>query len=215
MEPRVTHYLLQINGDGSISIGSSVVMPQVAYHDLLASAILGGNNELPHNFRGFADAVTSLLNRALGRIDAGLWPPTIPPPILAINDPVLRQRCSDLLQAPGEFDRVVREATLILEERLRNKVSHERLSTLIPDSAKQTAENLTNTLLSPRTPILSISTDEHERARFQRIMLGVFAYFRNPFHHHIDDTIEWSWSWSIVGLIDHLLHELEDCKELT
>jgi hypothetical protein len=88
------------------------------------------------------------------------------------------------------------------------------LTTLIPDSAKQTGENLVNVLLNASTPILSVSTDQREQAAFQKIMLGVFAYLRNPFHHQIDDTTEWSWSWSIVGFIDHLLHELNNPEEL-
>ncbi len=151
MEPRVTHYLLQINGDGVLVTGGFGTRQQIAHRDLLGLAILGGNNELPHNFGDYNYGVTALLNRALGRINDGLWPPINPQPILAINDAVLQQRCLDLLQAPEKFDRVVREATLMLEDRLRNKIPHERLSVLIPDSTKQTGENLVNTLLSPRS----------------------------------------------------------------
>jgi hypothetical protein len=214
MEPRVTSYLLQINGDGAIVLGSFGVRQQIAHRDLLITALLGGNNELKHNFADYNDCVTSFLNRALGRIDTGLWPSKEPSPILIINDQVLKDRCLDLLQSPGKFDRVVREATLILEDRLRTRVSHDRLTALIPESAKQTAENLVNSLLSPNTTVLSVSTDQKERAAFHRIMLGVFAYLRNPFHHQINDTIDWSWSWSIIGFIDHLLNEIEKCEEL-
>lgn len=212
MEPEVTNYLIQINGDGVIVMGNFGVRQQVAHRDLLGLAVIGGNNELTHNF--IDDPVKAVLNRALGRIDAGLWPPTHPQPVLTIHDAILKERCSDLLQAPGAFDRVVREATIILEDRLRTRISHDRLAALIPDSAKQTGDNLVNTLLNPASPILSISTDQHERAAFQRIMFGVFAYLRNPFHHHIDDDIDWSWSWSIVGFIDHLLNEVANCQEL-
>lgn len=214
MEPEITNYLIQINGDGVIVVGDFGLRQRVAHRDLLGLAVIGGNNELRHNFGDFDDLVKALINRALGRIDAGLWPPTSLQPVLTINDAILKKRCLDLLRAPGAFDRVVREATLILEDRLRNRISHDRLSALIPDSAKQTGENLVNTLLNPGAPILSISTDTRERASFHRIMLGVFAYLRNPFHHHIDDTTDWSWSWSIVGFIDHLLYELDNCDEL-
>ncbi|MFC1893820.1 TIGR02391 family protein [Chloroflexota bacterium] len=214
MEPRVTDYLLQINGDGVIALGSFGVRRSLRYRDLMGTATMGGNNELPHNFADFHNCVESVINGALGRIDAGLWPPKTREPILTINDPELEQRCLDLLQAPGKFDRVVREATLILEDRLRNTISLERLTVLIPESAKQTGEHLVNILLSPKTPVMSISTNQQERAAFHRIMLGVFSYLRNPFHHQIDDAIDWSWSWSIVGFIDHLLHELQNCTEL-
>lgn len=103
---------------------------------------------------------------------------------------------------------------MVLEDRLRNRISHDRLTELIPDSAKQTGDNLVNTLLAPAKPVLSINTDTRERAAFHKIMVGAFAYLRNPFHHRLSDTTEWSWSWSIVGLIDHLLHELDSCEEL-
>ncbi len=215
MEPAVTSYILQINGDGLVVTGSFGVRQTIAHRNLLATAVAGGNNQIRINFADYKAPVISILNRALGSIEAGLWPPKTPQPVLTIRDAELMKRCSDLLLAPGHFDRVVREATLILEDRLRKKVSHERLSALIPDSARQTGENLVNTLLSPGTPVLSISTDQRERAAFQRIMLGVFAYLRNPSHHQIDDTTEWSWSWSIVGFVDHLLYELEHCEVLT
>jgi len=214
LEPRITSYLIQINGDGVVVLGSFGVRQQIAHRDLIITALLGGNNELAHNFADYDDCVTSYINRALGRIDSGLWPSTEPPPILVVNDKELKDRCSDLLESPGKFDRVVREATLILEDRLRKRVSHERLTALIPESAKQTADNLVNSLLSPTSPVLSISTDQKERAAFHKIMLGVFSYLRNPFHHQINDTIDWSWSWSIVGFIDHLLNEIEKCEEI-
>ncbi len=207
--PLVTRLIVTILGDATIQKGVDILRRS----DALTNALMGGANEDPVIFPDWAAIVTSLLNQALGAIEAGLWPPKGPQPVLAIRDTVLMNRCSDLLRAPGNFDRVIREATIILEDRLRNRISHDRLTALIPDSAKQGGENLVNTLLLPGAPILSISTDPRERAAFQRIMLAVFAYLRNPFHHHIDDTTEWSWSWSIVGFIDHLLHELETCEE--
>jgi hypothetical protein len=39
----------------------------------------------------------------------------------SIQDETLRARCSDLLSAPGNFDRVVNQATLVLEDRIRAK----------------------------------------------------------------------------------------------
>ena len=213
-EPSITSYVLQIVGDGTVVVGSFGIRQKISHSDLLATAVMGGNNELTHNFHDYKAPVNQLINRALGNIDDGLWPPKGLQPVLVMRDEVLMQRCSDLLQSPGKFDRVVREATIILEDRLRNKIPHERLSALIPDSGKQTGDNLVNTLLSASSPILSISTDQRERLAFQKIMLGVFAYLRNPFHHQIDETTEWSWSWSVVGFIDHLLYELESCEEL-
>lgn len=213
-EPAVTCYLIQINGNGRTTTGNFGIRTTIEHGSLLPTAVAGGNNEIGFNFTDYKAAVIGLLNRAIGSIDARLWPPQQHQPILTIKDEVLIGRCHDLLQAPDNFDRVVREATIILEDRLRNRISHDRLTYLIPDSAKQTGENLVNILLAPGNPVLSISTDQRERAAFHRIMLGVFAYLRNPFHHHVDDTTEWSWSWSIVGFIDHLLNELQNCEEI-
>jgi len=64
-------------------------------------------------------------------------------------DEELKKRCLDLLNAPGKFDTSVREATLILENRLRNSIPQEKLAQLIPKSAHLTFENLVNTGLHP------------------------------------------------------------------
>ena len=39
-----------------------------------------------------------------------------------IKDQELKSRCSDLLSAPNHFDRVINQATQVLEERLRTKL---------------------------------------------------------------------------------------------
>ena len=155
--------------------------------------------------------VTMLLNGVLGTLEAGLWPPKEPTPVLVIKDAELRSRCSDLLRAPGNYDRVVREATTILEDHLRNKPPHDILAQLIPNAADQTGENLVNKLLSPDNPVLVISSDRHKKIAFYRIMLGVFSYLRNPYHHQLDASTKWSWAWSTVGFIDRLLTDIESC----
>jgi len=211
MEAEVTHYLLQILGDGIIVTGSFGIRRQIAHRDLLATALMGGNNEMSINFYDYKTTVTSLLNRALGAIETGLWPRKEPKPVLVIRDNILKERCSDLLKAPGNFDRVIREATTILEDRLRNKVPHDILAKLIPIAAEQTGDTLINKLCSPNNPVLKVSSEKHERIAFHRILLGVISYLRNPHHHKINDTTEWSWAWSTVGLIDKLLADIESC----
>jgi hypothetical protein len=39
----------------------------------------------------------------------------------SITDKVLKERCSDILTAPGNFDRVINQATTVLEDRIRSK----------------------------------------------------------------------------------------------
>ena len=207
-ELQVTKCILEVIGDGVIGHGHS---GRVSHQDLLPSALMGGNNEMPHNFRDYDAAVTMLLNKALGTLEVGLWPPKEPTPVIVIKDAELRTRCSDLLRAPSNYDRVVREAITILEDRIRNKPPHEILARLIPNANDQIGENLVNKLLSPDNPVLVISSDKHKRIVFHRIMLGIFSYLRNPYHHQLDASTEWSWAWSTVGFIDRLLADIESC----
>ena len=209
--PQITNYILDILGNSTVSVGSSGDRVTLHNRDLLATALLGGNNELPHNFRDYNTPVTSMLNRASGTIEAGLWPLKGTKPILIIKDSELRDRCSDLLSAPGNYDRVIREATTVLENRIRSKCPHDVLTRLIPHSVDQTGENLVNKLLGPDNPVLSISNDNLKRKALHRMMLGIISYLRNPYHHRLDPSIEWSWAWSTAGLIDRLLVDIENC----
>ena len=211
-EPQVTRYILDILGDGTLILGSFGIRQTVYHRDLLTTALLGGNNEETINFGDYKAPVTNLLNRALGAIAADLWPSKEPSPVLVIKDGELRGRCSDLLASPDNYDRVIREATTILEDRMRNKCPHETLSKLIPNSADQTGDTLVNKLFSPDNPVLSISEERKNRIAFYRILLGTVSYLRNPYHHKIDPNTEWSWAWSTVGFIDRLLTEIESCK---
>jgi hypothetical protein len=211
MEPQVSKYIVEIIGGGTVTVGSFGLIQRIAHIDLLPTALMGSNNELPHNFHDFKEPATMLLNRALGCIDTELWPPKEPEPTLLIRDEELKQRCFDLLKAPGHFDRVIREATVILEDRIRNKIKHDILTKLIPQSADQTGENLINRLLSPSSPVIIFSEDKEARIAFHKILIGFNAFLRNPHHHHIDDKIEWSWAWSIIGFVDKLLLEIEKC----
>ena len=129
-----------------------------------------------------------------------------PIPVLAINDDELRNRTSDILSAPANYDRALREATTILEDRIRGKVPD--LSKLIPKTSDMTGENLINKLLSPKDPVL-VCRDRHRQGPLFRMFGGVVAYLRNPSHHSVDDNVKWSWAWSVVGLVDQLLDELE------
>jgi len=210
-EPQVTNMLLQILGDGTVGISSMTQSQTIPHRDLLPTALMGGNNEISHNFYYYEAPVINLLYRALGTIDAGLWPAKEPTPILVIKDDELRSRCSDLLSAPGLYDRVIRESTTILEDRIRNKCPHETLARLIPNAVDQSGEKLINKVFSPDHPVLSISTEKPKRIAFHKILVGMISFLRNPYHHHLDETTEWSWAWSIVGFIDRLLADIDSC----
>lgn len=130
-----------------------------------------------------------------------------PTPILTINDAELRERTSDLLSAPGNYDRVLREATTILEARIRDKIPFEDLAKLFPKASDQSGDTLINKLLSPNDPVI-VYGDRLKQNQLFRMLGGVVAYLRNPSHHSVDGSVEWSWAWSVVGLIDQLLEDL-------
>ncbi len=78
------------------------------------------------------DSVKAAIHKAIGTIESGLWPPASPRPVLVIDDSELRLRCGDLLAAPGKYDRVLRESTTVLEDRIKAKVGYETLARVIP-----------------------------------------------------------------------------------
>ncbi|MBI4234150.1 MAG: hypothetical protein HY686_06905 [Chloroflexi bacterium] len=102
---------------------------------------------------------------------------------------------------------MIREATTILEDRIRRKVPFDDLAKLIPNAADQTGDELINRLLNPNNPII-VFGDRLAQARLFRMLGAAVSYLRNPSHHAIDDTIKWSWAWSVVGLIDQLLENI-------
>jgi len=156
--------------------------------------------------------VASILNEAIGNITNDTIPSKKIQPILPIIDSDLKNRCFDLLQSSGSFDRVIREATVIFEHKLRSIVSHDRLSEVIPNSADQTGEILASKLLAPKNPIIIVSDDYNERLAFLKIVQGVLAYLRNPSHHSLKADTKISLAWSVVGLIDSLIQEIKNAR---
>jgi hypothetical protein len=204
LEPKITDMILRVLGNGQFMLMNSAV----AYKDLLSTALL---NSYPPHFTHYDGAVTQLVERAIGTLKEGLWPPKTPPPVLTIHDPELQGRCGDLLRAPGNYDRVIREATTVLEDRMRNRPPHEILARLIPNAADQIGEQLVNKLFAPDNSILSISSDKTKRIAFHKILIGVVSYLRHPYHHRLDAETQWSWAWSVVGFIDQLLANIDNC----
>lgn len=201
--PLVSQIVDAVHGGHSLNIESKTI----TFRQALAYSLTGN---IPDEHQKFLESNIELtLNEAIGNIVNGTIPTREIQPVLPIMNEDLRKRCMDLLNAPGSFDRVIREATVVLEHRLRAKISHERLSEVIPSSAEQIGESLANKLLSPSNPVIVVSEDKLERVAFLKMIQGVFAYLRNSSHHSLDDKTKWSLAWSVVGLIDSLLIELD------
>jgi len=210
-EPIATKYVVDILGDNVLRIGSVGYVITLRNRNLLGTALMGGNNEWAANFADYHAPVSHLLNQALGSLETGAWLLRTPHPTLVINDEELRTRCADLLSSPGSYDRVIREATTILEDRVKRKCPPARLAELIRNEADRTGEKLVEKLFSPEHPVLIVSEEKLKRIAFFKILVGVVSYLRNPYHHTMDANAEWSWAWSTVGFIDRLLDEVDSC----
>jgi hypothetical protein len=178
---------------------------RVAARDLISTALISHDN-----FRAWREPLNAILAKTIGTLEAGLWPPKIPIPALVIHDAELRQRCADLLSAPGKYDRVIREATTVLEDRIKQKVPPDVLVQKIPNIKDRTLGKMSDEFFSPTSPVLSISADRTSRVALFKMLQGVDSYLRNPYHHQLDETTEWSWAWSAVGLVDRLLRDVEN-----
>ena len=131
--------------------------------------------------------VIRIINEAIGSIESNTLISDEIEPVILIKDEVLRKRCFDLLQAAGNFDRAINQATLVLEARLRDSVPYDTLCKVIPEDRDRVGESLANKLLSPSKPVVVVSDKPTERAAFHKVVVGIIAYFRNPSHHFLDD----------------------------
>ena len=124
--------------------------------------------------------------------------------IKSIADPVLRERCLDLLTAEGNFDRVIREATTILEDRIRE---------LSDPTSRLTGVALVDKVLNPNKGILQIEGEVNEQEGFYQIFRGVMLSFRDETHHRIVDDFSREDALKVMSLIDVLLQILSKTKK--
>lgn len=116
----------------------------------------------------------------------------------SIHDAELKERCADLLSAPGHFDRVINQATQVLEDRIRSKAEIDR---------PLTGAALVNTALNtdPTKTILKVSESDEEHEGICHICRGLMLGFRNPTHHQIADRYSREDALKVCAFIDNLL----------
>lgn len=118
----------------------------------------------------------------------------------AIKDEELRSRCGDLLVANGHFDRVINQATQILETRIQSK-----------SGSKKIGKQLVNDVIKPdfKSTVLIMSKNPGEHEGYSFIFRGVMQTLRNSTHHSLSENYTREDAFAICGYIDQLLTIIE------
>ena len=123
----------------------------------------------------------------------------------SIKDEELKSRCADILTASSNFDRVINQASQVLEDRIRTKSGLDRSFVGIKLISKAL-----NTDRSKSVLIVSENNEEHEG--FCHICRGIMLAFRNPTHHYLSDSFKREDALKFTAFIDNLLKILHKCK---
>ncbi len=123
--------------------------------------------------------------------------------IKIIKDNELKERCIDLLSAQENFDRVIREATTILEHRIRN---------LADPDLTEVGVKLVNTVLHNTRGLLVIDGTPSEQEGFYQLYRGTMLSFRGETHHKLSDQFSREDAMKILAFIDILLDILNETK---
>jgi uncharacterized protein (TIGR02391 family) len=123
----------------------------------------------------------------------------------SIKDEELKSRCTDILTASSNFDRVINQASQVLEDRIRTKSGLDRSFVGIKLISKAL-----NTDRSKSVLIVSENNEEHEG--FCHICRGIMLAFRNPTHHYLSDSFKREDALKFTAFIDSLLKILHKCE---
>ncbi|PIS14467.1 hypothetical protein COT64_02495 [Candidatus Shapirobacteria bacterium CG09_land_8_20_14_0_10_39_12] len=117
-----------------------------------------------------------------------------------IQDEELYDRCEDLIKARRNFDRVLREATTVLEDRIRKLSGIKGMRPI----------DLVGKVLNPdpAKAVLKISNEKSEQGGFFNICQGLMLSFRDPTHHQLSDKFTREDALKFCGFIDSLLSVL-------
>ena len=122
-------------------------------------------------------------------------------------DADLWERCRYSLSAGGDdpkaWDKAVRTATVILEERLR------KLGDIDSINSDATGSNIVNMIFGSKNSVLSGKLKDKELQGYRDLYSGVMTVFRNPYGHRIIDPAP-EVGGAILVFIDLLLKMLDD-----
>ena len=126
----------------------------------------------------------------------------------SIKDEELKSRCADILTASSNFDRVINQASQVLEDRIRTKSGLDRSFVGV--------KLINKALNSDRSiSVLIISENNEEHEGFCHIYRGIMLAFRNPTHHYLSDSFEREDALKFTAFIDNLLKILHKCKVIS
>jgi hypothetical protein len=142
----------------------------------------------------------------LGDPDLSAIPHLIPLTEVKHLDPELWERCRFSLSSGGDdpkaWDKAVRTATVVLEERLRKLGKTEAIN---PDA---TGEGIVNMVFG-KNSVLSGKLDDRQREAYRNLYAGMMSVFRNRYAHRIVDPSP-EVGGAIIAFIDLLLKTLDD-----
>ena len=114
-----------------------------------------------------------------------------------LRDEQLNGRCRDLLMAASHYDRVIREATTVLDDRLKKRTGIKNLN----------PEALIGKVLNPNPEkaVIEISSEKSEQEGVHSICRGIMLAFRNPAHHSLSDRFTREDALKFCGFVDTML----------
>ncbi|HEY9695253.1 MAG TPA: TIGR02391 family protein [Oculatellaceae cyanobacterium] len=156
----------------------------------------------------------ALTSQAYGAVDSNFSSPNfsattylIPLDEIKHLDPELWDRCRFSLSSGGNdpkaWDKAVRTATVVLEERLRKLGKTESIN---PDA---TGETIVNTIFGGKNSVLSGKLDDKKLRAYRDLYAGMMSVFRNPYAHRIIDPSPEN-GGTIIVFINLLLKMLDE-----
>lgn len=120
-----------------------------------------------------------------------------------LRDEELRSRCQDNFFRTKAMDTLIRDACVVLEDRLRKKIG-----------AKVDVYGmaLVNQSLRPNEGTLIVSEINAEQEGAHRLFLGAVQFFGNPTHHRLLTDLPAVRARETIGFIDLLLQILAESK---